>query len=73
MSQENIIRAWKDAEFRDRLSEVEKGLLPEHPAGLVQLDDEQLGIVAGALPPTEVPTDNCTWGICVPITGFPWC
>jgi mersacidin/lichenicidin family type 2 lantibiotic len=66
MSQENIIRAWKDEEFRDRLSEAEKGLLPEHPAGLVQLDDEQLGIVAGALPPPFTFYRGCSLLICDP-------
>ena len=47
MSQENIIRAWKDSDFRDSLSEAEKALLPEHPAGLMQLSDRQLSAVAG--------------------------
>jgi mersacidin/lichenicidin family type 2 lantibiotic len=46
MSQENIIRAWKDASFRDGLSEVERSHLPEHPAGLVQLTENQLSLVA---------------------------
>ncbi len=47
MSQENIIRAWKDSDFRNSLSEAEKALLPEHPAGLMQLSDRQLSAVAG--------------------------
>jgi mersacidin/lichenicidin family type 2 lantibiotic len=46
MSQENIIRAWKDASFRDGLSDVERSLLPENPAGLVQLTENQLSLVA---------------------------
>jgi mersacidin/lichenicidin family type 2 lantibiotic len=53
MSQENIIRAWKDASFRDGLSESEQSLLPEHPVGLVELNNEQLGAVAGARPLTD--------------------
>lgn len=37
MSPENIIRAWKDAEFCTNLSEKERALLPENPVGLVEL------------------------------------
>jgi mersacidin/lichenicidin family type 2 lantibiotic len=47
MSQENIIRAWKDADFRHSLSEKERELLPEHPAGSVELTDTELSKVAG--------------------------
>lgn len=47
MSQENIIRAWKDASFRNSLSEKERALLPEHPAGLIELTDAELGFAAG--------------------------
>lgn len=59
MSQENIIRAWKDANFRDGLSEAEQALLPENPAGLMNLSDEQLGAVAGGAP---ISTPVCTEG-----------
>ncbi|HEX6292735.1 MAG TPA: mersacidin/lichenicidin family type 2 lantibiotic [Herpetosiphonaceae bacterium] len=47
MSIENIIRAWKDEEYRASLSETERAALPEHPAGLVELTDEELGLAAG--------------------------
>ncbi|NJK52945.1 MAG: mersacidin/lichenicidin family type 2 lantibiotic [Leptolyngbyaceae cyanobacterium SU_3_3] len=47
MSHENIIRAWKDASFRDGLSETERSLLPEHPAGTIELTDTQLESAAG--------------------------
>lgn len=42
MSQKNIIRAWKDEEFRNSLSNEERALLPMHPAGLLELTDEAL-------------------------------
>lgn len=35
MSKTNIIRAWKDAEYRDSLSEVELRNLPANPVGTV--------------------------------------
>ncbi len=56
MSHENIIRAWKDEDFRNSLSEKERTLLPEHPVGLAELTDAELGGVAGGLPPV----DPCT-------------
>ena len=33
MKEIDIVRAWKDEEYRASLSEEERGLLPEHPAG----------------------------------------
>jgi mersacidin/lichenicidin family type 2 lantibiotic len=56
MSQENIIRAWKNENFRQQLSEKERALLPEHPAGSIELTDEELGNAAGGLmpPPTRL-------------------
>ena len=47
MSKTNIIRSWKDADFRDSLSDAERALLPENPAGLVELTDEVLSDVVG--------------------------
>jgi len=34
MSQQDIIRAWRDTEFRLSLSEDEQALIPPHPAGV---------------------------------------
>lgn len=63
MSQENIIRAWKDEAFRSVLSEVDRSRLPEHPAGLVELKDSELVDAAGALPP---PTKSACGTWCFP-------
>jgi mersacidin/lichenicidin family type 2 lantibiotic len=38
MSKRDIIRAWKDEDYRETLTGAE---LPEHPAGIVELDDEE--------------------------------
>ena len=43
----DLIRAWKDAEYRASLSDAERAALPAHPAGLVELPDEDLATVAG--------------------------
>ena len=43
----DTIRAWKDAEYRATLSAEELTTLPEHPAGLVELPEEEMAAVAG--------------------------
>ena len=45
----DIIRAWKDPEYRESLSEMELAALPEHPAGMIELSDADLGGVAGGV------------------------
>ncbi len=44
MSNFDIIRAWKDEEYRENLGAAG---VPDHPAGLVELQENQLGYVAG--------------------------
>lgn len=44
----DIIRAWKDAEYRESLSEDELARLPQKPVGEVELTDEDLLNVSGA-------------------------
>ena len=39
MSNNDVIRAWKDEEYRLGLSEAERALLPAHPAGAVEISD----------------------------------
>jgi mersacidin/lichenicidin family type 2 lantibiotic len=43
----NIVRAWKDEEYRLSLSASELALLPENPAGSLELTDAELDVVAG--------------------------
>ncbi|MFL6211716.1 MAG: mersacidin/lichenicidin family type 2 lantibiotic [Pyrinomonadaceae bacterium] len=42
MSKADVIRAWKDPHYRDGLSAAELALLPENPAGRVELSDADL-------------------------------
>ena len=62
MSNEHIIRAWKDDVYRQSLSSDELALLPENPAGLTELSDADLGLVVGAAaePDTVVTTLVCS-------------
>jgi mersacidin/lichenicidin family type 2 lantibiotic len=61
MSHESIIRAWKDQSFRNGLSAEDLALMPENPAGLIELDDVQLQAAAGAMRPRDLTVNNtCT-------------
>lgn len=47
MSNLDIIRAWKDEDYRNSLSEAELAQLPMNPAGLIELTNEDLESVSG--------------------------
>jgi mersacidin/lichenicidin family type 2 lantibiotic len=47
MSQQIIVRAWKDEEFRRSLSEAEQALLPANPAGTIDLTEAELAAADG--------------------------
>jgi mersacidin/lichenicidin family type 2 lantibiotic len=62
MSNQDIIRAWKDEDYRLSLSEAERALLPEHPAGLIELAAAEMdGVGGGAHPSTD--TKTCEAGL----------
>lgn len=48
MSKTDIIRAWKDEDYRESLDEAQ---LAEHPAGIVELSEEELSEVQGGVLP----------------------
>ena len=47
MSNTNVVRAWKDPSYRGSLDAEELALMPAHPAGLVELSDEELREASG--------------------------
>lgn len=59
----DIIRAWKDEEYRQSLSTEQLQQLPENPAGLIELSDEDMSSVAGGCTtcgnPLHTPVINC--------------
>jgi mersacidin/lichenicidin family type 2 lantibiotic len=60
MSKIDVIRAWKDEEYRLSLTEAERALLPEHPAGLIVLpDDQMMGVVGGQPTPSATTHSAC--------------
>ena len=56
----DIVRAWKDDAYRRSLSVEELALLPENPAGLVELDEGDLKSVAGGGTRWTKPCASCT-------------
>jgi mersacidin/lichenicidin family type 2 lantibiotic len=47
MSPNNIIRAWKDEEYRRGLSQAARESMPPSPVGITELSDDQLTKAAG--------------------------
>ena len=42
MSKADVIRAWKDPDYRGTLGASELAALPENPAGTIELTDDDL-------------------------------
>jgi mersacidin/lichenicidin family type 2 lantibiotic len=62
MRSEEIVRSWKDETYRLNLSDKEQALLPDNPAGVIELTDAELCGVEGG---TWITIDTCgTW--CMP-------
>jgi mersacidin/lichenicidin family type 2 lantibiotic len=77
MSHRNIIRAWKDPEYRASLTAEELALIPSNPAGEIELSDAELEAVSGAalprtplcptVPKKSIERGNCPTFLC---SGF---
>ena len=65
MKTKDVIRARKDADYRQNLSAEDRAKLPAHPSGMIELSDADLGLVSGGCGNT-VPcrTYNCTQRDC---------
>jgi len=59
MSKLDIIRAWTDPDYRLSLTDAQRNQLPEHPAGLVELDDIDLKGVVGSKGPKNTSPQKC--------------
>lgn len=60
MKKEMIVRAWKDPEYRSRLSPEERASLPESPSGraLTELDEADLLGAVGGRPAKDYSVDT---------------
>jgi len=47
MSKVDIIRAWKDEDYANSLTDVQRAMLPQNPAGLIELSDHDLSRAEG--------------------------
>ncbi|AUB42030.1 Type 2 lantibiotic, leader peptide domain [Nostoc flagelliforme CCNUN1] len=61
----DIVRAWKDEEYRNSLSEEQRAQLPENPAGTGELSDETMETVAGG----HANTEKKVLGVCIKTVG----
>jgi mersacidin/lichenicidin family type 2 lantibiotic len=59
MSNEDIIRAWKDDDYWTSLDAHKRSQLPENPAGIIELTQTEMEVVAGGYqyPPSWI--DRC--------------
>ena len=63
MKKQQIIRSWRDPDYRDSLTAAERALLPEHPAAAIELSDDQLSLADGgrAVAPGAIPISINTY------------
>lgn len=55
----DVVRAWRDEEYRNSLTEEERASLPENPAGAAVVEDSVLQILAGGSGYPTIPSDSC--------------
>jgi mersacidin/lichenicidin family type 2 lantibiotic len=65
----DIVRAWKDEAYRSSLSAEEQAMLPENPAGVLELNEAELQTICGAANINGDISNNCSapyqWGAAV--------
>ena len=66
MSLNHIIESWRDDEYRESLDAETRSLLPENPAGEIELSDEELadldgGLLSATISITVTVTYSWTW------------
>jgi mersacidin/lichenicidin family type 2 lantibiotic len=60
MSRIDVVRAWKDPSYRHGLTAEEIARVPSHPAGLVDLSDEELKEASGLASYAVTTSPGCT-------------
>lgn len=68
MNREQIIKAWKDEDYRAGLSEADRAHVPTHPAGMIELPDELMTSVAGGEEEART-SRTLSIGCCQPTNG----
>jgi len=62
----DVTRAWKDPVYRSSLTDEERASLPENPAGLVEVTDDDLAAVNGGTTALCSLVVVLTLALCVP-------
>jgi mersacidin/lichenicidin family type 2 lantibiotic len=57
----DIVRAWKDPLYRASLSPEELSMLPDNPAGVIELSDDRLKSVGGGSIPQTTALGCTEW------------
>ena len=65
MAKIDIIRAWKDEEYRAGLSAAELSALPANPAGPMEIRDEDLEMAGGGTVGPSCNTSSPTCSSCI--------
>ena len=73
MSTPDVIRGWKDEDYRQSLSVEQRAMLPQHPAGVIELSDEELDIAGGTVTTTTISTIITVLTPTVIIDGIGYC
>jgi mersacidin/lichenicidin family type 2 lantibiotic len=76
MTKQEIIRAWKDEEYRRGFDSHTQALIPENPAGAIELLDAELNSISGGTDggcasPTPVNL-SLIWSVCPPCFTISW-
>lgn len=61
MKKKQILEAWRNEEYYRSLSDEERAQVPEHPSGVVDVEDDILRSITGGCG-----TFDCTSGYCSP-------
>jgi mersacidin/lichenicidin family type 2 lantibiotic len=72
MSKLDVVRAWKDEQYRSSLTAEENAMLPANPAGAIELSDAEVSFIAGGVvksPP--VPQKTTVWACTLPTMVCP--
>jgi mersacidin/lichenicidin family type 2 lantibiotic len=60
MSKIDIVRAWKDEDYRLSLTEAQRASLPANPAGAIELTEGELDAIAGGSTTALCTSSNAT-------------
>jgi mersacidin/lichenicidin family type 2 lantibiotic len=60
----DVVRAWKDPEYRKTLTPEELASLPENPAGASEVSDEDIGNVSGGVKRETFAATMCAANSC---------